>query len=168
MAADEEALELDTLDEEESVDEARPLHRWVRAALVTLTVPWIIVFGLSIWLDPYEDGEPREMGTHQQLGLPPCQFNTMTGAPCPSCGMTTSFALLLHADVWNSMKANFAGTALAVFGLLFIPWAFMSAFCGRFVLVRSIEMVVFRLALIFLFIMFGRWAYVLIVEFFFQ
>ena len=35
------------------------------------------------------------MGTHQQLGLPPCNFVTLTGYPCPACGMTTSFALLV-------------------------------------------------------------------------
>ena len=60
------------------------------------------------------------------------------------------------------MQANFAGTALATFGLLFIPWALASAFFGRFVFIRRMEMVVFRLAVIFLILLFGRWGIVVI------
>jgi len=48
--------------------------------------------------------------------------------------------------------------------LLFIPWALLSAFCGRFVMVRSLELVVFRLAIVFLVILFGRWGIVLILQ----
>ena len=31
--------------------------------------------------------------------MPPCNFVLMTGKPCPSCGMTTSFALLVRGDI---------------------------------------------------------------------
>jgi hypothetical protein len=168
MASDEETLELQPADDaqEESVDELAPMHRWLRYVLVGLTVPWLIVFCVAIFLikPHYVDGVPERSGVHQQLGLPPCNFKELAGVPCPSCGMTTSFTLLVRGDVWNSMQANFAGTALATFGILFIPWAFASAFFGRFVFVRSIEMVVFRLAIVFLLLLFGRWAAVLIYE----
>ena len=30
-------------------------------------------------------------GTHRQLGLPACGWQTNMGLPCPTCGMTTSF-----------------------------------------------------------------------------
>jgi len=58
---------------------------------------------------------------------PPCTFQEIAQIPCPSCGMTDE----LHttdatADIWHSLQANFAGTALATFGLLFIPWALAS------------------------------------------
>ena len=135
------------------------------AILLVLTVPWIVVFMVAIGLNPYEEnGAARKLGTHQQLGLPECTFKSMVGVPCPSCGMTTSFSLMMHADVWNSMKANFAGTALVSFGLLFIPWAFASAFLGRFVFIRALEMVIFRLAIVFLVLLFGRWAIVIALE----
>lgn len=163
MAADEEIIELEPYEaEEDFVDEARPIHRLIRVVLLGLTAPWLIVFVVATRIDPYAGGEPARMGTHQQLGLPECNFKALAGFPCPSCGMTTSFSFMIRADVWNSVQANFAGTALAGFGMLFIPWAFASAFLGRFVFIRSLELVIFRLALIFLVLLFGRWGIVVI------
>ena len=135
----------------------RSVHRWVRFGLVVMVVGWALVFYVAASLDPYDNGQPRRMETHRQLGLPPCTFKDLTGFPCPSCGMTTSFALLIRGDVWNSMLANFVGTALATFGLVFIPWALTSAAVGRFVLVRSLETLAFWLCMVFLVLLFGRW-----------
>ena len=165
MAIEEEALDLDAFEvEEESYDEPTTIPYWVRGVLVSFTVPWLIVFGVAMRLDPYEGGDARRMGTHMQLGLPDCNFKRLAGVPCPSCGMTTSFALLFKADLVNSIKANFAGTGLAIFGLIFVPWAFVSAFFGRFVLVRSVEVLVFKLALVFLAVLFLRWMVVILLE----
>ena len=172
MTHDEEIIDLEPYEETDEDFEDRPskINRWIRLLLPVLTIPWLIVFFIATTIRPYdEDGNPRRMGTHMQIGigdqkLPDCNFKEIAGVPCPSCGMTTSFCLLIRADVWNSMKANFAGTVLASFGLLFIPWALASAFLGRFVFIRSLEMVVFRLAIIFLVLLFGRWVCVLIWE----
>ena len=166
MATDENVVELEPCEEnEESVDEARPIHRWVRILLPILTIPWFAVFFVAIaLLDPYKNDEPLRMGAHKQLGLPECGFKEVANLPCPSCGMTTSFTLLMRADVWHSMQANFAGTALATFGVLFIPWALASAFFGRFVFIRRLEIVIFRLAVVFLILLFGRWGVVIIWE----
>jgi len=54
------------------------------------------------------------VGTHTQLFLPPCLFLKITGVPCPTCGMTTSFALLAHGQLWRSIIAHPLG-ALAYF-----------------------------------------------------
>ena len=35
---------------------------------------------------------PTGIGTHRQLGMERCQFEAQTGVPCPTCGMTTSYA----------------------------------------------------------------------------
>src|SRR5687768_6383575 len=136
---------------------------WLRVLLLVMCACWVTVFVVAASLDPYfEDGTPRVMETHRQLGLPPCTFKTVTGLPCPSCGMTTSFALLIHGDVWNSLQANFAGTALATFGLIFIPWSLASVTKGRLLLFGSLEMLALHLSIWLLVLIFGRWGLALL------
>src|SRR5947208_1542702 len=102
----------------EPVDAIPVLGHWVRGSLLAIAAGLALVFGIAAWLNPYDElGLPRRMGTHLQMGLPPCTFREMTGVPCPSCGMTTSFALLMHGDVVNSLRANAVGTLLALFCL---------------------------------------------------
>src|SRR5262249_10338372 len=109
------------------------LRGWVRGILVLLAVLLVAVFVIACCLNPYdENGEPRRYETHRQLGgLPPCTFKYVTGRPCPSCGMTTSFALLMRGDVTNSLRANAVGTLLAIVCLVFIPWSLTCALIGR-------------------------------------
>jgi Protein of unknown function (DUF2752) len=145
----------------------RGLPLWGRILLVLLTGPWIAVFITAACLYPYrEDGTALTMETHRQLGLPPCTFKELTGLPCPSCGMTTSFALLMRGDVWHSVQANFVGTLLASLGLLFVPWALVSAWRGRFLFFHAIDMVAFRLAILFIILIFGRWGIALLLAFY--
>lgn len=79
------------------------------------------VLGVARLLTPSSDG----MGTHQQLGLPPCTFHTLTGHGCPGCGMTTSFAALARGQLGQAFEANplgillFAATALSIPLLLY-------------------------------------------------
>ena len=54
------------------------------------------------------------LGTHQQLGLPPCAVRVVWGIPCPSCGMTTSWAHVVRGQGWSAMRASIGGTLLAV------------------------------------------------------
>jgi hypothetical protein len=136
---------------------------WVRGCLVGTVAGLVLVFFTAAHLNPYlDDGTARTMETHRQLGLPPCTFKTMTGVPCPSCGMTTSFALLIRGDVWNSMRANCVGTLLASFCLLLIPWSLVSVCLGRPLFIRSIENVLVWIVVGFLALMMLRWAIVLI------
>jgi hypothetical protein len=76
--------------------EAARLRRLTRATLIAIAVALTGVFVAAFRIHPYDtDGKPRTMSTHTQLGMPPCNFVVLTGKPCPSCGMTTSFALLV-------------------------------------------------------------------------
>jgi hypothetical protein len=149
--------------EPEEVLEVVPLLRpWVRGTLVGLALALSGVFAVAIWLNPYnDDGSPRTMATHRQMHLPPCTFYATTGLPCPSCGMTTSFALLMHGDVLNSLRANAVGTLLAVFCLMLIPWCLASAVRRQTLFLRSLERTLTFVVLAFLSLMLLRWMIVL-------
>ena len=55
---------------------------------------------------------PEGVGTHQQLGLPPCSFEVITGHGCPGCGMTTAFSHMAHGEVSEAFGANPMGIVL--------------------------------------------------------
>jgi hypothetical protein len=137
---------------------------WSRAILLGMAALAVGVFALAIYLNPYlPDGTARREETHRQLGLPPCTFKFATGLPCPSCGMTTAFALLIRGDIGNSLRANAAGTVLGLLTLAFIPWAVISAWRGHLLYIRSIEAALTRLVVGFLILMLVRWGIVLLV-----
>lgn len=136
---------------------------WVRLLLVGILIGLTAVFSVAFWLNPYDtDGQPRRLATHMQLGLPPCTFIDVTGMPCPACGMTTSFALLVRGDLFNSLRANWVGTFLAGFCALVFPWAVGSLIHGRPLLVRSLEKVFLGVIITLLVMMTLRWGLVLL------
>ena len=75
------------------------LHRllWHGIALGSLCV-----LAVAAMLEP----DPAGHGTHTQLGLPPCGFLIVTGAPCPGCGLTTAFAHAIRGDFGLAASAN--------------------------------------------------------------
>lgn len=54
------------------------------------------------------------LGTHTQLGLAPCGFESATGMPCVTCGMTTSFALAADGRLIDAFQVQPFGALLAV------------------------------------------------------
>ena len=136
---------------------------WARTALVLFAIGLIAMFAAAMWVDPYgADGRPLKMGTHTRLGLPPCEFYIIFGKPCPSCGLTTSFALLMHGDIVNSLRANAVGTLLALFCLALIPWSVWISLRGRYVWVNSIERASLWVGGGFLLLLLIRWGIVLL------
>ena len=137
---------------------------WVRGSLLLMVGGLTAVFTIAVLLNPYNpDGTPRTMETHTgpPLNLPPCTFKTWTGLPCPSCGMTTSFSLLMHGDPVNSLRANWVGTGLAVFCLALIPWALASVWLGRPLFVVALDRAMAYAVVGFLAVMLLRWGIVL-------
>jgi hypothetical protein len=79
---------------------------WYSGSVWALVVAGaILVLGLARVLEPAVAGH----GTHVQLGLAPCTVLAVTGVPCPSCGLTTSFAHLARLEVLDAVAANAAG-----------------------------------------------------------
>jgi hypothetical protein len=93
------------------------------------------MLGVARRLEP----DARGFGTHQQLGLGPCAFATMTGRPCPSCGMTTAVALASRGRLAESWKANPAGALLAVVSVPLIGWLILCTWKRRPVGFRTVE-----------------------------
>ncbi len=53
-------------------------------------------------------------GTHRQLGFPACGFLTVTGYPCPSCGVTTALALSISGEWLIALVTQPFGLFLAI------------------------------------------------------
>ena len=139
--------------------------RIVRLSLLLVGTALAGVFAVAFYLNPYApDGTPRTMATHTQLGMPPCNFVVMTGKPCPACGMTTSFALLVRGDVPASLRANWAGTLIAGLWALTLVWAVAGGIAGRalFVPRGKGELYLTVSVGVVLTLMLGRWGWVLI------
>jgi len=86
----------------------RPFIGRLRAAVLAVAMGGLL--GTAAWLSP----GPRHMGTHQQLGLLPCGFVTMTGYPCPTCGMTTAFAHTVRGHWIEAFRSQPAGFLIAI------------------------------------------------------
>ncbi|MEZ6317893.1 MAG: DUF2752 domain-containing protein [Phycisphaerales bacterium] len=89
---------------------ARPSTRGPRIASALVALACLAVLGLAAWLKPDAAGH----GTHTQLGLANCQWVAMFDEPCPTCGMTTSFAYAANADFLHGLKTQPFGFLLAL------------------------------------------------------
>lgn len=101
----------------------QPTRAWMAAFALALVVVLVVARTLT--------PDPRGFGTHTQLGLWPCAFKAATGTPCPTCGMTTSFAWYARGKVARSWGANPAGVALASTCVILVPWLLMVSARGQ-------------------------------------
>lgn len=101
--------------------------RYTRILLSILATGLLSVFAIAVGLEP----DPRGFGTHQQLGLPGCQFRKWSGFACPHCGMTTSFSNLVRGRFEDAWRANPLGIVLAAVFAFSIVWSLTTAVTGR-------------------------------------
>ena len=81
-------------------------ERFFAAAIAAISLALLII---AAQLTPNALG----LGTHRGLGLPECGFLERTGLPCPSCGMTTSFAWFVRGNFIASIYVQPMGALLA-------------------------------------------------------
>ena len=75
--------------------------------------------------------DPRGYGTHVQLTRGPCLFNQITGIPCATCGMTTSFAHATRLQMYKAFAAQPFGALLCVLIAAIMPLAIVFLIKGR-------------------------------------
>jgi len=74
---------------------------------------------------------PNGLGTHRGMGLEGCTFLSTTGLPCPSCGMTTSFAWFARGNIVASAYVQPMGMLLAAACAAWFWIALYTAITGR-------------------------------------
>jgi hypothetical protein len=84
--------------------------RWIRLWWTVIGGAGVGVLAVARWLTP----DPSGMGTHMQIGLPPCGFLYLTKLPCPTCGLTTSFAHMARLQFTSALHAHWLGPLLFV------------------------------------------------------
>ena len=90
------------------------MGRWTLVTRITAAIVVISAacgLGIAAILSP----DPSGLGTHQQLGLPPCSARLLLGIRCPACGMTTSWSHFMRGQWVQSIQANLAGFMLALY-----------------------------------------------------
>ncbi|MDP2305744.1 MAG: DUF2752 domain-containing protein [Pseudomonadota bacterium] len=120
--------------------------------------PTTIVLAIAAWLTPAAQG----FGTHMQLGLGGCAMLTMTGWPCPMCGMTTTFALMAHFRLMEALVNQPFGVVLFALTVIGSVLGIADMVTGRGIIRAAFRWVGRReqlLALGLLFGMIGGWIY---------
>ena len=98
-----------------------------RLAMLLAVVVQVSLLAVARTLEPSTEG----LGTHTQLGLPPCFSVAMYASRCPACGMTTSWSLLTRGRWGEAMHANLGGSLLAIIALAYLPPTCYFLFLGR-------------------------------------
>ncbi len=115
--------------EVQSNSSPRADHRWrirIIAALVAL-IP-LSALCLARNLEPSSSG----LGTHQQLGLPPCSMRLLLGIRCPGCGMTTSWAHFTRGHWRASVETSVGGFLFAILAVWVAFLGIRTTFTAQF------------------------------------
>lgn len=129
-----------------------------RAAAGGIFIGCAILLAVASQLEPDSAG----LGSHQQLGLPPCSMLVIMGYPCPTCGMTTAFAHTVRGQLASAFLAQPAGFALAMATVAAASLALSTVLTGRVWAVNWYRVSPTWVVLGVVFLVVGGWAYKLV------
>jgi hypothetical protein len=115
----------------------------------------MLALGTARALDP----DPSGVGTHTQLGFHPCPMVVVTGYPCPTCGMTTSWAYMTRGAWLSAFHAQPAGLALGLAAFGAAGLALSVLVTGKVWLVNAFRVRPWRVMAVGLSVLLGGWAY---------
>jgi hypothetical protein len=105
----------------------RRLSIWGRLFALALSLACFTVLVIAAKLQPSHTG----VGSHREIGLQPCHLMERTGVPCPSCGMTTSFAWFVRGNLLASFYIQPMGMLAALAAACCVWIGAYVAFTGR-------------------------------------
>jgi hypothetical protein len=130
-----------------------------RLIAAAVFVGCVVLIVLAAWLRPDKAG----LGSHQQLGLPPCAMVTLVGYPCPTCGMTTAFAHTMRGELLSAFRAQPAGLALALATVLAAAVSLGVATTGKVWAINWYRVSPAQVTLAIVVLVLGAWGYKLAV-----
>lgn len=110
-----------------NADRIEARSAWSRLLLAAVSIGLATLLIVARLLEPNPDG----IGTHQQLGLPPCSSVVLFGRLCPACGMTTAWAHVVRGQLGAALRANISGSMSGLLALIAVPWLLACAILGR-------------------------------------
>lgn len=113
------------------------------------------LLSVAAWLSPSGDGH----GTHEQLGLAPCTWVALFDKPCPTCGMTTSFAHTADASFLTAATTQPLGMLLAIGAAAMFWTTAHTAATGSRASHAALGLVNGRSLVVMLILGLGAWAY---------
>jgi uncharacterized protein DUF2752 len=135
-----------------------PVSNKSRLAAAGTAVACSAVLTIAALLTP----DSRGYGTHQQLGgntFAPCGTLLVTGYPCPTCGMTTAFAHIMHGHPIAAFLAQPTGMLLCIATIAALAVSLRIALTGRAPTVYWHRLAPVPLALTLTFFFVGGWAF---------
>ena len=112
-----------------------------------------------VWVLAATDPDPRGHGTHEQLGMEACGWVVHYQRPCPTCGVTTAAAHLVHLRPMQAVVTQPFGAALAGFGLWLAGAAGFCLLRGRSYLDYLLRLPQGRIMVWGLVLLLGSWLY---------